>query len=895
MNNWYAKTVSESLATLFSDTHGLTQSEVEIRLKKNGPNKLPDARVEGHIVLFLRQFQSSLIYILLVSAVIVFFLGEHVDAYIILFVLIANAIIGFLQEGKAQNTLAALKNFTKTDAVVVRDAREMVVLDEELVVGDIVILREGNKLSADVRLIETTNFKVDESALTGESLAVQKESGVVEGKDVPEADQRNMAFKGTFVVAGTARALVVSTGVDTVIGKISQKIITIDSDAPLKKDIQKLSRFLSVAVLVISALVFVLGIYFGNSVRDMFLTSVAVAVSLIPEGLPIVITLVLATGVYRMAKRNALVKKLQAVEALGQAKIIAVDKTGTITKNELMIERVFVGGSMFEVYGSGYDSSGEVKLDGQVVDPANHPELLYMGKIGTFCADARVSFLEKEGVWKVSGDPTEAAMLVFGEKVGFDKDDLEKEEPRVLDIAFDSIRKFHTTLHSVKGKKFLTIVGEPEKILSLATFVWNKNGKEKISPADKDLFETQIHSLSRRGLRVIACAVNENAGEDVELDNLPPLTLVGLFAMRDVLRENVFESVRLAQENGIKVVMITGDHKITAEALAQEAGIFNVGDRVMMGKELESMSVKELAHHIGAVTVFARVTPEHKLRIIEAYKLRGDIIAMTGDGVNDALSLVAADLGIAMGKIGTEVTKEAADIILLDDNFKSIIAAIEEGRNIYASIKKVILYLFSTGMGELLVVVGALCFIMPLPLLPSQILWLNLVTDGFLVVAMALEPREKLAKIGTHLRNKFFIDRTAIFRIIMMGAVMMVGTLYVFKQVYELDMVMGWTMSLTTLAVFQWFNAWNCRSENNSIFTKRIFSNWYLVGATIIVVGLQLVAVYTPFMQKILHTTALGLNEWIAIISISTIVIIIEEFRKFIVRRLGHKHLHAVS
>ena len=879
---WYAQDVDRVCTELHTSIHGLSEKEAALRLKTYGANVLPDANIDSPVVLFLKQFQSPLIYILFVASGIVFLLGERMDAYIVLFVLLANAGIGFIQEGRAQNTLAALKHFTQTDAVVLRGGREVMVADTELVVGDIIVLREGDKISADARLVEAVHLYVDESALTGESLPVMKNTEVMSHSAVPVADQSNMVFKGTFALTGSARAVVVATGVHTVIGTISEKIISIDSDAPLKKDIAVLSRIVSITVLVLSAFIFLLGLSFGNSVRDMFFTSVAVAVSLIPEGLPIVITLVLATGVYRMAKQNALVKKLQAVEALGQATVIAVDKTGTITKNELMVERVFVGDSLFEVYGNGYEPKGEVGLGGDIIDPANHPELLYMGKIATFGAQAHISFVEEGKMWKVAGDPTEAALRVFGEKVGFNKDDLEREEPLVMDIPFDARTKFHTTLHRVQGALFLSALGAPETILDLATTYW-KNGKVHVlSAKEKKRLEEKTHELSLQGLRVIACAVHTNAPHAVTADSVPELTFVGFFAMRDVLREYVRDSIEKAYENGIRVVMITGDHRVTGEALAREAGIFRNGDRVMVGAEIEAMTAKELSHHIGQVSVFARVTPEHKLKIIEAYKVRGDIIAMTGDGVNDALSLVAADLGIAMGRIGTEVTKEAADIVLLDDNFKSIIAALEEGRNIYASIKKVITYLFSTGIGELFVVVGALLLMMPLPLQASQILWLNLVTDGFLVVAMALEPREVLMGKKRQTRNTFFVNKRSLARMVLMGCVMMVGTLYVFG-IHD-DMTKASTMALTVLAIFQWFNAWNCRSETSSIFSRHIFSNLYLIGAMIVVVGLQLAAVYVPFMQDILHTTPLTFMDWVLVVSVAVSIIVVEEVRKIIVR-----------
>lgn len=882
--DWYSKNVVEVFSSLGTTERGLNSVEVVKRLKQYGENNLPAPQPVSLFRIFLRQFQSPLIYILLIASIIVFFLGEVTDTIVIIAVLVTNAVIGVVQEGKAQNTLVALRKFTKTEAVVIRDGVEEVVGDKEIVPGDIVVLREGDKVPADGRVFESTNLRVDEAALTGESVPISKNTEAIQRKDVPNADQHNMVFRGSLVVAGTAHVVVTSTGLNTVIGQISKKIVSIDTDIPLNKSIKILSRFIGIGVLVISAGVFGLGVFYGNSMTEMFFTAVAVAVSLVPEGLPVVITLVLTTGAYRMAKQNALVKKLGAVEALGQANIIAVDKTGTITKNELMVEKVYVDGKHFSVSGSGYESKGDISLDGTLIDPANHPEVLFAGKIASFCANARVTFKEKEAIWKVSGDPTEAALLVFGEKTGFFKDEIEQEEPQVNDLPFDSVLKYHATVHVVKKKSFLSVVGAPESILDISNKIWSGGRAKKMTEAVRNEIEAAIQKMSREALRVVAFSVIPNYQEVIGVTPISGAVFVGLFGMRDVLREGVRESIETARASGLRVVMITGDHKVTAETIAREAGIFRDGDEILTDKELLTIPKESLVSRMSKVSVFARVTPEHKLDIIELFRKNGDIVAMTGDGVNDALSLVAADLGIAMGKIGTEVSKEAADIVLLDDNFKSIVLAIEEGRNIYHGIKKVILYLFSTGIGELFTVVGAMLVLLPPPVFPTQILWLNLVTDGFLVASLAFEPKEKLTTRIVKRGNKFFFDSLAITRTFLMGLTMAVATILVFRFTFHTDAAKAHTMALTVLAMFQWWNAWNVRSEKETIFNVKFFANPYLIIATVVVIFLQLFAIYNPVMQTLLKTTTLSFTDLSLAFAVSLSIVAVEEFRKFVYR-----------
>jgi len=884
--SWPTKEIPEILAVLHSREHGLTTEEATGRLKKYGLNKLPEGRVDSLPVIFLRQFQSPLIYILLAASMVVFAMGETIDGSIILAVLLFNAIVGTIQEGKAQNTLRALKKFVETKATVLREGKELIISDSEVVPGDIIILQEGDKAPADARIIAATNLKIDEAALTGESEPVHKNSDILGMAGLPTAEQKNMIFKGTHILAGNGKAIVVATGIETVIGKISKEIAAVDTEIPLKTNIRYLSRLIIITVASISALLFLLGIVSGKSVKEMFTTVVSLSVSIIPEGLPIVMTLVLATGVWRMSKRNALVKRLQAVEALGQARIIVVDKTGTITKNEMVIQKVYVDGKFFEVGGVGYEPKGEIQLNGNTIDSVNHPELLFAGKIAAFCANARVLFSEEEKIWRVAGDPTEAAMLVLSSKLGFHKDDLERESPLVGEIPFDYKLKYHATIHQIGAKKFLAVVGAPEAILNLSQEIRRAGKNQHLSDEEKQKLEAVFLSMSREGLRVVALAETSDGPAILAPEEIKSLTFVGFFGMKDALRLEVAEAMQKAVSAGIRVVMITGDHKVTAQAIAKEAGIYQDRDTVLTGQDIDAFSDNELSLKLTRTSVFARVTPEHKLRIIKAYKSRGEIVAMTGDGVNDAPSLVAADLGVAMGKIGTEVAKEASDIVLLDDNFGSIVSAVEEGRSIYKTIKKVILYLFSTSWGEALTITGALLLGYPLPLLPAQIIWLNFVTDGFLDVALAMEPKEEGLLRGNFERpKKYLVDKLMAQRMFVMAIPMMIGTLFLFKGYFENDIAKAWTISLTTLAVFQWFNAWNCRHESKSIFQMNPFSNKFLVGATLVIISLQLLVIYNPLMQKFLRTTPLELSEWLVIIPIAASIVLVEEIRKLFYRR----------
>ena len=885
-NSWHSFSLEKTFEKLESSERGLSLDIANERLKRYGANILPEEKPHSKLRLFLSQFQSPLIYILLAAGAVVFAMGEIIDGSIILAVLLFNAIVGVIQEGKAQNTLLALKKFVETNATVLRDGKEFIIPDREVVPGDIILLREGDRIPADARVVLSQNLKIDEASLTGESESIHKNTDALERDNLPTAEQKNMVWKGTHVVSGNGRAIVVATGLGTVIGSIAKQISTIDTETPLKANIRYLSRAIIATVAVISAILFTVGILSGHSVKEMFTIVVSLSVSIIPEGLPIVMTLVLAMGVSRMSKRNALVKKLQAVEALGQARLIAVDKTGTITKNELIIRKAWTGGKLFEIGGIGYEPKGEIKLDGNVVNSAICDDILYFGKAASLVASARLSYAEETKDWRIAGDPTEAAMLVFAEKTGFHKDNLLRESPLISEIPFDYKLKYHATVHQTEKGNLLIVAGAPETILALCADIRRDGKNHPLSKSEKEELEATFVRMSEEGLRILAIAIRHDAPNQLKTESIHSLSFVGFFGMQDTLRPEVREAMQRAKKAGIRVVMITGDHKITARAIAKEAGIYQDGDTVLTGDEIEAMYDAELADKLANATVFARVTPEHKMRIINAYKKRGEIIAMTGDGVNDAPSLVAADLGVSMGKIGTEVAKEASDIVLLDDNFGSIISAIEEGRSIYKTIKKVILYLFSTSAGETLVISAALFLGYPLPILAAQIIWLNFVTDGFLDVALAMEPKEEGLLSGKFEHpKKYIVDSLMVQRMAVMALPMMIGTIFLFSRYFEADIVKAWTVSLTTLAVFQWFNAWNCRSENKSIFSMDWFSNKYLVGATLTIIALQIAAIYTPVMQKLLRTVPLEFSDWLAIIPIAASIIVAEELRKFFYRR----------
>lgn len=731
--------------------------------------------------------------------------------------------------------------------------------------------------------------------MTGESIPVTKNAERIEGEKLAATQQKNMVFKGTILVAGNGVAVVVKTGLNTVIGEISKKIKDIQTEIPLQKNIRYLSKLIIITVVTISISIFVIGFLTGKALEEMFLLAVAIMVSAIPEGLPVVMTLLLATGVWRMSKQNVLVKRLQAVEALGEAKIIAVDKTGTLTKSELVVQKLYLnGGEEYSVSGVGYDTKGEIFRGEEKIDPIKYNLVARAGIIAGLCSDAKI--FKRDNEWKISGDPTEAALSILAVKTGFSEEILEKNFPQLAEIPFDynlkrkaSLNKFsgNYTLSGVEEENLISVTGAPEIVLKLCKKILTEKGEEVLTEEKQREILDVFTRMSESALRVIALAQKKTDKNTLDEEDINDLIFVGMSGMKDALRLEVEDAMKKTEEAGAKVVMLTGDHKITAQAIAKEAGIWKEGDEILTGDDLEKLSNEEISEKLNRVSVFARITPEHKLKIIEIYKSKGKVVAMTGDGVNDALSLVAADLGVAMGKSGTEVAKEAADLILLDDNFGSIVSAIEEGRNIYKNIKKVILYLFSTSLGEILTILIALFLGYPLPILAAQLIWLNLVTDGFLVIPLALEKKEKgLLKEKFVKPKKWFIDNWMLQRMILMSLAMSAGSLLIFMYFlknYSYEHALS--VTLTALAVFQWFKAWNCRSERKSVFQQNPFSNKLLILATAIVIVLQLGALNIPILQNILKTTPLSLTEWVLVIAVSLSTVFVDELRKLIYQK----------
>lgn len=884
------KTIEGTLHTAFAS--GLSFQEARARLAEYGANQLPKEPSDSLGMIFLRQFADPLIAILLLSSIFMFFFGHIADAIIILIVLVFNAIIGTIQEGRAQKTLAALKRFAITNAIVLRDGQERVVPDSDVVPGDILLVQEGSKIPADARLIEAYGLRIDEAALTGESGPIDKQVKIFKDALLPVADRCNMLFKGTSVLSGNGIAVAVATGINTEFGKISVTISKIESEIPLKREIARLSRFILIAVSVISIALFGAGIAFGVGLFEMFITVVALAVSVVPEGLPVVLTIVLANGVWRMARRNALVKRLHAVEALGQADVIAVDKTGTITKNEMVVRLAYAGGMLFDVTGDGYAPQGEIRQNDEIVTVQDDHPLRLFNRIGALSANAHVAYVESEKKWSVTGDPTEAAMVVFSSKCSETKEALDETHPRVGEIPFTASARYHATISEWKDKTVAAVAGAPEVIME-ASKKMRADGKDvPLTKSRREAFEKAYHDASNKGLRVIAVAYREFPRKKDQLgtEDISSLTLLGFYGIEDTIRMEVKQAVESVQRAGIRVVMITGDHKLTGKAIGQKVGIFREGDDVMTGKELETLSDDELNIRIANIAVFARVTSEHKMKIIEAYKTRGQIIAMTGDGVNDAAALTAADLGIGMGKIGTDVAKEASDIILLDDNFTSIVAALEEGRAIKRAIKRALLYLFSTNMSEMLVIMLAVLFGFPLPLAAAQIIWLNLVTDSFPVITLALEPKTNdLLSKRTHDKGEGIYDRPMKQRTVVLALTMAGASFLIFSGYFQTDLAKAQTMTFLTLTLAQLFNALNCRSRTRSLFMMNPFSNLWLICALGFSVSLQLIALYSPLLQTLLHTVPLTLEEWGFALAAGATVIGADEIRKAVTYK-PHDH-----
>jgi P-type Ca2+ transporter type 2C len=887
MANWHQITAAEALQELKTRPAGLTAEEAAERLQRYGPNELQGQKKTPAILVFGRQFLSPLIYVLLAAAAISLAVQHFTDAIVVFAVLLLNACIGFFQERQAEKAMDALMELTAPKARVKRAGEIASLPARELAPGDIILLETGDKIPADARLLETSNLKINESALTGESMPADKNTATV-AEDSPVADRVNMVYMGTIVTSGRATGIVVNTGMASEMGKIAAGLQEVKPEpTPLQKSIGKLSRYLVIIFLSVTALLLIVGLLKGLGWVEMFLLAIAAAVAAIPEGLPAVLTVVLSIGMRAMARRNAIIRQLVAVETLGSATVICSDKTGTLTLNQMTVRRLYTDSQFIEVTGEGYEPQGEFRRDGQPLIPANEPQLKLLLQIGTLCNDAQLTRANRGA--GIFGDPTEGALVVSAAKAGLDKEQLGKSLPRLAEIPFESERMYMATLHAADGKRVAYVKGAVEKILALSRYHLTGSTVSVLSDADAQAISAAATEMAREALRVIALAYVElPAGTStLTADRLHnQLVLVGLAGMADPPREEARAAIALCRQAGIRVIMITGDNKITAESIARQLDL--PSGRAVTGNEIAKMTDAELAGEIEKITVCARIEPLHKLRIVNALKSRGQVVAMTGDGVNDAPALKAADIGIAMGISGTDVAKEAADMVLADDNFATVVAAVDEGRAIFTRLRNVLFYSLNTNLSELLVLILAILFTGQAPLIAVQILWINLVTDTAGDVPLGLEPKH-----GDELHQPprrpgvGLMFPGLMIRILTMAVLIGLGAFLIFRWAEgHLGLAQAQTMAFCAVAAFEWFMAFSARSDEHPVLKLGIFRNRALLISISLAILLQMAVVYVPFLQVAFHTVPLGLREWGIILAASGGLFILEETRKVLFPRL---------
>ncbi len=911
MEDWRTLSADQAAQALRSDAErGLPLSLVEEKRAAHGYNELAEKKGITVWVMFLSQFREFLVLLLLGAAVIALFLGEVTDAVVIFIVIIINAVLGVVQEFKAEKSLAALKTLAAPTAKVVREGETGEIPARELVPGDLILLDAGDFVPADARLLQAVNLRINESALTGESLPVEKDAAFEAVEALPPAERKNAVFMGTVVTFGRARALVGATGMDTEIGRIAGLIQGVETDrTPLQKKLAQLGRQLGLLAMFLCAVIFILGVLRGNEVYEMFLVAVSLAVAGIPEGLPAIVTVVLALGVQRMAARRAIIRKLPAVETLGAATVICSDKTGTLTQNAMTVRRLYCApDDLFQVTGEGYSAGGQFLQDEKPVDPASSPHLSLLLTVGALCNDARLTQnkekegaaaggrpVEKgeEGMADVVGDPTEGALLAAAAKAGLEAERVALSLPRTGEYPFDSDRKRMSTIHTgslnhpaLPGEgPWLFTKGAPDLVLERCSAYLGPQGPEELSAPERERFMEINREMSGKALRVLAFALRPlPPGELPEVEDAErDLIFAGFMGMIDPPRTEAAEAVALCLSARIRVKMITGDYKETALAVGRELGLTTEGFETLTGAELDSLDQAALETRVGRTAVFARVSPEHKLRIVSALQAQGEIVAMTGDGVNDAPALKKADIGISMGRTGTAVAREASDMVLADDNFATIVRAVEEGRVIFENIKKAVHFLLSCNIGEVLTILVAILLGWPLPLLPVQILWVNLVTDSLPALALGVEPPER----GTMARpprppGEGIFGSGSRSTLAAFGSFIALITLTAYFLGSRDSHAVGQTMAFATLALSQLVHVFNFRSLHQSVVRRGLFGNRSLIWAVLISMPLQLVVLLHPVLQRIFRVVDLELSQWFVIITLSLSTLLFGEIWKLL-------------
>ncbi len=896
--NWHALSADEVINTFETNVaNGLAGDEAYKRLELFGPNDLTKKKGQGPIIRFLLQFNQPLVIILLVATVVTFVLGEYVDSAVIFAVVLVNAIIGFIQESKALKAIEALAKAMTSETTVMRDGERRRLNSKSLVPGDIVILQSGDKVPADLRLIRTRELQVDESALTGESVPVQKEQTVLDA-EMGVGDRRNMAYSSTLVTYGGGQGVVVSTGDDTEIGKINELIASADVlETPLTQKIHHFSNILLYAIMGMAILTFVVGFLRGQDWVEMFMASVALAVGAIPEGLPAAITITLAIGVSRMAKRNAIIRKLPAVETLGSTMIICSDKTGTLTQNQMTVQDMVAGGARYSVSGVGYAPAGEILEDQKKADPEKNLALRELLIAGALCNDSSID--ETDEGWRVAGDPTEGALITSAMKAGFTPKELATQLPRLDSIPFESERQYMATLHDQgEGKpRIIYVKGSIESICVECNVTFGPDGSSHI-PGKGQVTEW-VESMADKGLRVLAFARKEVGPETNEIthaDVEQGIEFIGLQGMIDPPRPEAIEAVKACQAAGIRVKMITGDHAGTAAAIARQIGLCGEScsyhsREVLTGKDVASLQDEELVEQADRTAVFARVSPEQKLRLVEALQKRRYVVAMTGDGVNDAPALRQANIGVAMGVTGTEVSKESADMVLTDDNFVTIKAAVEEGRGVFDNLIKFITWTLPTNGGEGLVILTAIFLGAKLPILPLQILWINMSTALLLGLMLAFEPKEPgIMTRPPRNPDTPILTRTLIMRVVLVSVLLVIGAFGLFKLEMALRGAsedLARTLAVNVFVFGEMFYLFNCRSITKPFWSLGIFSNKFLWGGVAIMAMLQVAYTYIPAFNGVFQSEPMGHVEWLLVIGNSLLIFIIVEVEKWVRRSRG--------
>ncbi len=893
MAQWWHLDVEHMVKELETDvSSGLSSSEAAARIGKYGHNQLKEAPKRSAWGIFLDQFKDFVIWVLIGAAVVSGFLQEVVDAIAIIAIVILNAVLGFIQEYRAEQSLAALKKLSSPTSKVIRDGKHQILGSEELVPGDLVELEAGDSVPADGRVAWlTSNFSTQEASLTGESTPVAKTGAALDEKDTPLADRANMVYLGTSIASGRARAVVTETGMQTELGKIAGMIQEIEEEStPLQKKLEQFGKWIVYLCFVLVALVFGLEWWRGGKLIDTFLTAVSLAVAAIPEGLPAVVTIALALGVQRMVKRHALIRKLRSVETLGSATVICSDKTGTLTKNEMTVQAVYAGGQLFKVTGIGYAPTGEFRLEDKRIEPRDYPDLMQALRVGVLCNGAQLN--EDGGAYKIVGDPTEASLLTVAGKAGLGKQQEEQKAPFVDELPFDSERKKMTVVRKTGGQRVAFIKGAPDVLLADCVNIHIDGAVRPSTPADCKRILAMNNNLTDQAMRVLGVAYRDLGVSTAKpaIDTTEKeLTFVGLVAMIDPPREEVKQAIKECTSAGIKTVMITGDHKNTATAIARQLGFFGEGSLALAGEELDRWSQEKLEKQVEKIPVYARVSPEHKLRVVQAWRARREVVAMTGDGVNDAPAVKEADIGVAMGITGTDVTKQVSDMVVTDDNFASIVAAVEEGRGIYDNILKFVHYLLSCNAGEILVMFVSSLIGFPVPLLPIQILWVNLVTDGLPALALGVDPVDPdIMRRQPRPPDEPVVTRERALLMLAQGAFIAACTLMAFSFVLFVEdegLERARTAAFVVLACSQLFHSYNCRSQTESLFKVGVFTNKNLILATGVSFALQMAVVYMPPLQTVFKTEPLSLLDWVLVVAISSLPLWGAEAYKAIRRR----------